>query len=51
MIGPISAKDRLERVLAFFHKRRRIQIKHIYRCRAKVADNRLRIKGRFVTKE
>lgn len=51
MIGPITAEERLAKVVRYFEKKRFGNEKHVYRCRAKVAQKRLRIKGRFVTKE
>jgi CCT motif len=52
-IGTISAEERREKVRRFLEKRkRRIFKKRIsYACRKRVADSRIRVKGRFVTKE
>lgn len=55
MIGMLTKKERLFRVQRFlekkrhFHEVKKQQIQ--YKCRKTVADKRLRIKGRFVTKE
>ena len=53
MIGPISELERREKVRNYFAKKRGKQglKKFSYKCRKQVADKRLRIKGRFVTKE
>lgn len=50
MIGPLTEEQRLHKVQNFFEKKRNMKKRHIYKCRAQVADKRLRIKGRFVTK-
>ena len=52
-IGTITAEERRIKVNKFLEKRkRRIFTKRIsYACRKRVADSRIRIKGRFVTKE
>lgn len=50
MIGPLTTEQRLIKVLHFFEKKRNMKQRHVYRCRAQVAEKRLRIKGRFVTK-
>lgn len=53
MIGPISESDRLSRVRRYLDKKRNKQNmkKFCYQCRKQVAEKRLRIKGRFVTRE
>lgn len=52
-IGTISAAERRLKVQRFLEKRkRRIFKKRIsYVCRKRVADSRVRVKGRFITKE
>lgn len=52
-IGTISIEERKLKVQKFLEKRkRRIFKKRIsYACRKRVADSRVRVKGRFVTKE
>lgn len=53
MIGPLTETERLEKVRRFLEKKRikSNPKKFTYKCRKQVADKRLRIKGRFVTKE
>jgi hypothetical protein len=52
-VGNISWLERKYKVLKYIEKKKkRIWKKKInYDCRKKVADNRLRVKGKFVTKE
>ena len=50
MIGPLTVKERLDKVLWYFNKKRNMRERHIYSRRAQVAEKRLRIKGRFVTR-
>lgn len=52
-IGGLTFEERLLRVNRYREKRgRRVWNRKVsYQCRKKVADNRIRIKGRFVTKE
>eukprot|EP00826_Nyctotherus_ovalis_P026531 TRINITY_DN2071_c0_g2_i4.p1 TRINITY_DN2071_c0_g2~~TRINITY_DN2071_c0_g2_i4.p1 ORF type:complete len:393 (+),score=117.44 TRINITY_DN2071_c0_g2_i4:528-1706(+) len=53
MVGMLTAKERKEKIRKYREKRKqRIWKKKVsYDCRKKVADKRLRIKGRFVTRE
>lgn len=52
-VGTISSEERKEKVRKYLEKRkRRIFKKRIsYACRKRVADSRVRVKGRFITKE
>ena len=52
MIGPLTISERHQRILKFiFKKHNKNQAKKFtYECRKSVAEKRLRIKGRFVTK-
>jgi len=51
--GVLSSKERLLRVQRYFEKKRRTQVKpkYSYKCREIVANKRLRVKGRFMTRE
>lgn len=50
---PITRQERDRKILRYLEKkRRRVYIKRIsYDCRKRVADNRLRVKGRFISKK
>jgi hypothetical protein len=52
-IGPLSLSERMEKVLRYLQKKRMKSTmkKFCYKCRKQVAEKRLRIKGRFVTKK
>jgi CCT motif len=52
-VGPISFLERAEKIYKFFVKKKQkhLQKKYTYKCRQDVAEKRLRIKGRFVTRE
>ncbi len=52
-VGPISAEERKRKIARFLEKRnKRTWGKRIfYDCRKRVADHRLRVKGRFVAKQ
>jgi hypothetical protein len=45
--------ERAEKIYKFFVKKKQkhLQKKYTYKCRQDVAEKRLRIKGRFVTRE
>lgn len=51
-IGTISMEERRNKVLKFLEKRKKRNFtkKISYMCRKKVADQRVRVKGRFVSK-
>ena len=51
MIGPITETERLSRIMRYLKKKRERKESHKYSCRANVATKRLRVRGRFVTKE
>lgn len=52
-VGILSAAERMQKILRYLEKKkaRKWSKRVSYDCRKRVADNRLRIKGRFVTKE
>jgi hypothetical protein len=51
-IGTLSQEERRQKVQKFLEKRKRRNFKKkiSYMCRKKVADQRIRVKGRFVSK-
>ena len=52
MIGPLSLNERRDKVIKYIlRKRQQHGKKFTYLCRRQVAEKRLRIKGRFVTKQ
>ena len=53
LIGPLSEKERMQKVLKYLHKKnnKSSMKKFCYKCRKQVAEKRLRIKGRFVTRQ
>jgi hypothetical protein len=53
IIGTLTPEKRREKIARYLEKRKRRNWhkKISYDCRKKVADHRLRVKGRFVTKE
>jgi hypothetical protein len=52
-IGPLTAEERREKVLKYLNKKsnKSNMKKFCYKCRKQVAEKRLRIKGRFVTRQ
>ena len=51
MIGPLTSKTRMAKVKAYWAKKQNKSKRgHIYKCRKQVAEKRLRIRGRFVTR-
>ncbi|CAG9316525.1 unnamed protein product [Blepharisma stoltei] len=52
-IGLITAEERKLKVQRYLEKRKKRTFKKIvtYECRKRVADSRIRVKGRFITKE
>ncbi|OMJ70340.1 hypothetical protein SteCoe_31694 [Stentor coeruleus] len=53
IVGTLTLKQRKEKIAKYLEKRkkRNWHKKIYYDCRKKVADNRLRVKGRFVKRE
>ena len=53
MIGPLTSQVRLGKVRSYLEKKRnkKYNKKVRYQCRKQVANQRLRIKGRFMTKQ
>ena len=53
MVGPLTQTQRMEKIRRFKLKRKMMHAskRFKYVCRRRVAEKRLRIQGRFVTKE
>jgi hypothetical protein len=53
MMGGLTSEQRQEKIDRYLEKRRRRSFtkKVAYDCRKKVADQRIRVKGRFVTRK
>jgi hypothetical protein len=53
LVGTITLQERQQKIKKYLEKRRKRRFsKRIhYDCRKRVADQRIRIKGRFITKE
>ncbi|OMJ94565.1 hypothetical protein SteCoe_2210 [Stentor coeruleus] len=53
IVGTLTMKQRKEKIAKYLEKRKKRswQKRIYYDCRKKVADNRLRVKGRFVTRD
>jgi hypothetical protein len=51
-IGPLTLAERMDKVMRYLQRKRQKNgmKKFCYKCRKQVAEKRLRIKGRFVTK-
>lgn len=52
-LGPLTLLERQQKILRFITKKSQKSLakKFTYECRKQVAEKRLRIKGRFVTKQ
>jgi hypothetical protein len=53
ILGGLTPEERQEKINRYLEKRRRRSFtkKVAYDCRKKVADQRIRVKGRFVTRK